>query len=86
MACMIEMFSIARSATDAYQCEMEASAHRELLSTTKQCQGRVTISGYLNERYNRTLHNWKQHDNEIDNKVSGASSKRRMTESLGCNY
>jgi len=75
-----------RSTTDAYQCEMDESAHNELLSTSQQCHGRVMLSGYPNELYDRALHSWNRHDREIDNKVSGGASKRVMTESLWCNF
>jgi DNA adenine methylase len=75
-----------RSTTDAYQYEMDESAHEELLSTIKQCSGRVMLSGYPNELYDRTLSQWNRHDREIDNKVSGGTSKRMMTESIWCNF
>jgi DNA adenine methylase len=75
-----------RSATDAYQHEMDESAHRKLLSTIKQCRGRVILSGYPNELYDRVLKKWNRYDREIDNKVSGARAKRVMTESLWCNF
>ncbi len=75
-----------RSATDAYQHEMDESAHNELLSTIQQCQARVMLSGYPNKLYDRTLHDWNRHDREIDNKVGGGASKRIMTESLWCNF
>ena len=75
-----------RSATDAYQHEMDESAHVELLATIQQCQGHVMLSGYPNKLYDRTLCNWNRHDRKIDNKVSNASSKRIMTESLWNNF
>ena len=75
-----------RATTDAYQYEMDESVHAELLSTIQQCQGRVMLSGYPNELYDRTLHDWNRHDREIDNKVSGGTSKRMMTESLWSNF
>lgn len=75
-----------RSTTDAYQYEMDESAHEELLSTIKQCRGRVMLSGYPNELYDGTLNEWNRHDREIDNKVSGGTSKRMMTESIWCNF
>jgi hypothetical protein len=44
------------------------------------------LSGYRNKLYDRTLHDWNRHDRKIDNKVSGAHSKRIMTESLWSNF
>jgi DNA adenine methylase len=58
----------------------------EGLAEIQQCHGRVMLSGYPNELYDRTLHDWNRHDREIDNKVSGGASKRVMTESLWCNF
>ncbi len=75
-----------RAATDAYQHEMKQDHHRDLLETLCQCQGRVMLSGYPNDLYNNTLKDWNRHDRQIDNKVSGAASKRTMTESLWCNF
>ena len=75
-----------RSATDAYQYEMDETAHVELLATVQQCQGHVMLSGYPNELYDRILHNWNRHDRKIDNKVSSSSTKRIMTESLWSNF
>jgi len=44
------------------------------------------LSGYPNELYDQTLNGWTRYDRKIDNKVSGASKKRKMTESLWCNF
>jgi len=75
-----------RAATDAYKHEMDEATHLGLLDTISQCKGRVMVSGYPNELYDQMLCDWNRHDREIDNKVSGASSKRTMTESLWCNF
>jgi DNA adenine methylase len=72
--------------TQAYACEMNQSAHLELLQTIRQCQGRVMLSGYPNELYNRELRDWERHDRQIDNKVGRGDTKRIMTESLWCNF
>ena len=65
---------------------MDEAAHNELLSTIQECHGRVMLSGYPNKMYDRILHEWNRHDREIDNKVSGSTSKRMMTESIWCNF
>ena len=75
-----------RTTTDAYQYEMDEAAHNELLLAIQQCNGRVMLSGYPNEMYDKILHDWNRHDREIDNKVSGGTSKRIMTESIWCNF
>ena len=75
-----------RAAPDAYQHEMDESQHSALLETIKQCKGRVILSGYPNGLYDQALDGWTRCDRKIDNKVSGASKKRKMTESLWCNF
>jgi len=75
-----------RSSIDVYQHEMGESAHVELLSTIQQCRGHVMLSGYPNELYDRILYDWNRHDRQIDNKVSGGSTKRIMTESVWYNF
>ena len=52
----------------------------------KQCRGRVMLSGYPHKLYDQTLAGWTRYELKIDNKVSGASKKREMTESLWCNF
>ncbi|MHC4433991.1 MAG: DNA adenine methylase [Planctomycetota bacterium] len=75
-----------RSTTNAYQHEMHDSVHSELLSMIADCRGRVMLSGYPNELYDRALGDWNRHDRKIDNKVSSRASKPVMTESLWCNF
>ena len=75
-----------RSSVEAYEHEMDESQHVAVLETIKQCQGRVMLSGYRNDLYDQALDGWTRYDRNIDNKVSGASKKRKMTESLWCNY
>ena len=41
---------------------------------------------YSKELYDQTLSAWTRYDRKIDNKVSGGKTKRKMTESLWCNY
>ena len=75
-----------RVAQIVYRHEMDNSAHEDLLATVRQCHGLVMISGYPNELYDRMLYDWNRCDREIDNKVSGARTKRTMTESLWFNF
>jgi len=65
---------------------MDESDHVGLLQTIEKCQGRVILSGYPNKLYDQVLCDWNRHDRQIDNKVSGANTKRIMTESLWCNF
>ena len=75
-----------RAVTDAYKHEMDESQHIALLEVINQCKGRVMLSGYPNAQYDQTLSGWTRYDRKMDNKVSGASRKRKMTESLWCNF
>jgi DNA adenine methylase len=75
-----------RSVTDAYAYEMTDEQHRELLVAINECQGGVMLSGYRNPLYKRELRGWNCHDFQIDNKASGAATKRIVTESVWCNF
>ena len=75
-----------RAAPDAYQHEMDEPQHIAMLETIKQCRGRVMVSGYPNKLYDQALGGWTRYDRTIDNKVSGGKTKRKMTESLWCNF
>jgi DNA adenine methylase len=65
---------------------MTEDQHQEMIGTIKQCQGKVLLSGYPNELYDRELADWRHHDFEIDNKVSGAKTKPVMVERVWMNY
>ncbi len=75
-----------RASTSAYQHEMGEADHRELLATLKRCVGKVMLSGYRNELYDRELADWNRVDFAIDNKAAGGATKRQMTESVWMNY
>jgi len=75
-----------RASKGNYAHEMTEQDHREMLAAIKGCRGRVMLSGYPNALYDHELCGWSRHDFQIDNKVSGAKSKRTMTERVWCNY
>ncbi len=75
-----------RATTDAYKHEMTEDDHREMLAVIKQCEGKVMLSGYPNSVYDAELVAWNRHDFLIDNKQSGATTKRKMTESVWTNF
>jgi DNA adenine methylase len=75
-----------RSATGDYQFEMSLDQHRELVEAIQQCEGKVLLSGYPNELYDRELQHWNRTDFEIDNKASSAKQKRIMTERVWMNF
>jgi len=75
-----------RASAGAYEYEMTEADHGELLEIIKQCRGKVMLSGYANEMYNRELAAWNRHDFQIDNKAAGGKTKRMMVESVWMNY
>ncbi len=75
-----------RTAPDVYAHEMTTEQHAELLDTVLACEGKVMLSGYRSELYDSRLAGWTRHDFEISNHASGSATKRRMMESLWCNW
>ena len=76
----------ARASTGNYKFEMTERDHCNLLATIKQCKGRVMLSGYPNDLYDREIGDWNRHEIEIDNKAAGGQTKRKMTEVVWMNY
>ncbi len=75
-----------RAAATVYRCEMSVDDHRELLAVVRECRGRVMLSGYPNDLYAGELSEWVRHDFAMPNNAAGGISKRRMTESVWCNF
>jgi DNA adenine methylase len=77
--------SSTRATTGNYRHEMTEADHVELLRVIKKCKGNVLLSGYVNDLYDHSLADWRRHEFKIDNKVSGAKTKRTMTEVVWTN-
>jgi DNA adenine methylase len=60
--------------------------HEELLAVLRACTGKVMVSGYASDLYDRGLAGWARHEFEPPNHAAGGGSKRRMTEVLWCNF
>jgi DNA adenine methylase len=75
-----------RAAGDVYAHEMTADQHARLLDTIRECEGRVMLSGYRSEMYDRRLSGWTRHEFELPNQAAGGKKKRTMTECLWTNY
>ena len=75
-----------RTAPSVYAHEMSEAAHRKLLETIRHVEGKVMLSGYANTMYDEILSDWTRHDFELPNNAAGGKSKRRMTESVWCNF
>jgi DNA adenine methylase len=75
-----------RASAEVYTCEMTESRHAELLDLVRGCKGKVMLSGYPSELYDRRLNDWTRHTFDLPNHASGEREKRRMTEVVWCNY
>lgn len=77
-----------RKATSVYSHEMADAQHIELCDLVRKCKARVMISGYPSEVYHDLLesHGWNRTDFDLPNNSAGGKSKRRMVESVWCNF
>jgi DNA adenine methylase len=58
----------------------------EWLDLLRGVQGKVILSGYASELYDRTLADWNREEVEQPNHAAGGRGKRRMVEVLWMNY
>jgi DNA adenine methylase len=75
-----------RASKDAYACEMTEPDHQELLDVLLKVKGKVMISGYPSELYDKALTGWTRHTFDLPNNAAGGSNKRRTQEVLWMNY
>ncbi len=75
-----------RSTDGDYEFEMSLDQHAAMVETIRQCRGKVLLSGYPNELYDRELRDWNHNEFQIDNKASSAKRKRIMTERVWMNF
>jgi DNA adenine methylase len=78
-----------RQATDIYHTEMSDDDHRELLHTLRQCKGKVMLSGYRCDLYDRVLTEaagWKRHEFDRPSDGAGGETKGRKIDCLWVNY
>lgn len=78
-----------RTAPEVYRHEMSESDHFDLLDTLKHCVGRVLLSGYRSKMYDEVLTEaagWRRVDFEMANNAAGGETKRRVVESVWCNF
>jgi DNA adenine methylase len=77
-----------RVTTEDYAHEMTKAQHIELLGALSAIDGKFLLSGYRSELYDSAAesYGWTRHDFDLPNNASGAKEKRRMTESLWCNF
>jgi DNA polymerase-1 len=75
-----------RAVRDTYTHEMSEADHRELLAVLKRCEGKVMLSGYPSELYDKALAGWTRHAFDLPNNAAGGAAKRRQTECVWCNW
>jgi len=75
-----------RTAPDVYAFEMTDRDHERLLEVALNCFGKVMLSGYRSPLYDSRLSEWNRHDFNVPNSAAGGDRKRRMIESLWCNF
>jgi DNA adenine methylase len=75
-----------RTSRDAYEYEMSAVDHRQLLELLRSVRGKVMLSGYPSTLYDRTLAGWTRHAFELPNNAAGGATKARETEVIWCNF
>jgi DNA adenine methylase len=57
-----------------------------VLDVLLACKGKVMLSGYPSELYERRLAGWTRHNFDIANHAAGGKVKGRETEVLWCNF
>jgi DNA adenine methylase len=65
---------------------MTEADHAELLGVLRQVRGKVMLSGYPSALYDGALTGWNRHTFDMPNHAAGGRSKRRVAESLWCNF
>jgi DNA adenine methylase len=75
-----------RTSDDVYSFEMGVKQHEALLETICRCKGRVMLSGYRSELYDRQLRDWTRHEFTLPNQAASGKQKRRMVEVVWCNF
>jgi DNA adenine methylase len=74
-----------RTARDIYRHEMSDEDHGQLLETILACRGKVVISGYSNQMYDRALAGWERRSIDMPNHSSQSKTKQRRVEVLWLN-
>lgn len=69
-----------RTAKDAYDHEMTAAQHAELLDVLDACRGAVVLSGYMSDLYRTRLGGWTLHEFSMPNHAGQGRAKQRRVE------
>ncbi len=71
---------------DIYGHEMSDEEHQQLATVLRSCKGKVILSGYPSDLYDRLYSDWHRLEFKIANHAAGGRKKKRMTECLWLNY
>jgi len=68
--------------------EMTSDAHADLLHTLATIEGKFLLSGYANAMYDMVAEGrgWRRVDFDLPNNAASGGEKRRMVESVWCNF
>jgi len=76
-----------RNTTTEYgEHEMSEADHHELVGGLWKLKAKVMLSGYQSRLYDDHLSSWNRHDFSLPNNAGGGKTKRRMVESVWCNF
>ena len=75
-----------RKSRAVYRYEMTEDDHRDMLAVITKVKGKVMLSGYPSKLYDDALVGWNKHTFDLPNNAASGSRKRRMTESVWCNF
>lgn len=77
-----------RATSGEYAHEMTDAQHRDLLTLLSGVRGKFMLSGYRSPMYDEWADQGghTRHDFDLPNNAAGGKAKRRMTESLWCNW
>ena len=78
----------AKGSTEVFAYEMTDEHHVKLVAALSKIKGKAIVSMYRHPIYDVLVdeHGWHRIDIEIDNKAAGGKTKRKMVESLFCNF
>ena len=71
---------------EVYKHNMSPEEHKRLLDLLCTCQGKVIVSGYPNELYDRVLRHWRRLVFDMPNHAAGGRKKKRCSEVLWLNW
>lgn len=77
-----------RASPSVYAYEASEEHHLKLLGLLPACSGKWLLSGYRNDTYDvwAKQYGYCRHDFDLPNHAAGGGGKRRMAESVWCNF